>query len=315
MAGPGAGTVTGPVDIARFAAGNTGTPFVHCVDSGRPGPTVAVVALTHGNEIAGAAALVRLLAGGPRPTAGRLVGVFANHRAYEAARAADPAAGRAVDRDLNRVWAPELLDGDEAGWEMTRARALRPLLAGADFLLDLHSTATDDPPFLIAADKPAVRALLARMPVPQHRVLMERPIHQGRLLIEAEGFADPDSPRVAVVAECGPHRAQATEAMAGAIADAFLAATGIVAVPPDGSASPRLYAARMMIVAQSDAFRFARPMASFTRLAADEVYAIDGERRLTPGFANAVMLMPRRKPVAGGEAGLLAEEIPGQGAC
>jgi predicted deacylase len=271
---------------------------------------VAVVALTHGNEIAGAAALARLLACGPRPAAGRLLGIFANHRATLAASAADPAAGRAVDRDLNRVWAPALLDGDAAGWEMTRARALRPLLARADLLLDLHSTATDDPPFLIAADKPAARALLARMPVPQHRVLMERPLHQGRLLIEAEGFADPDSPRVAIVAECGPHRAPATEAAADAIVQAFLAACGVVAAPAPGPApAPRLFAARSMIVAASDGFRFARPLASFTPLAADAVYATDGDRALTPGFPRAVMLMPRRRPKAGGEAGLLAQEL------
>jgi hypothetical protein len=44
-------------DIRPFAAGNTGVPYVHRFDSGRPGPVVMVQALTHGNELCGAIAL------------------------------------------------------------------------------------------------------------------------------------------------------------------------------------------------------------------------------------------------------------------
>ena len=45
-----------PPDIAPYRAGNTGVDYVHVLDSGRPGPTAMVQALTHGNEMCGAIA-------------------------------------------------------------------------------------------------------------------------------------------------------------------------------------------------------------------------------------------------------------------
>jgi succinylglutamate desuccinylase len=56
-----------------------------------------VVALTHGNEIAGAVALDRLLRAGIRPCAGRLSLVFANLDAFARFDPQDPTASRFVD--------------------------------------------------------------------------------------------------------------------------------------------------------------------------------------------------------------------------
>ena len=38
-------------DITPYRCGNTGVDYVHELDSGRPGPTVMVQALTHGNRL------------------------------------------------------------------------------------------------------------------------------------------------------------------------------------------------------------------------------------------------------------------------
>ncbi len=51
-------------------------------DSGRPGPHVVLVSLTHGNELAGAIVLDRLLRAGLRPLRGRLTFGFANLAAF-----------------------------------------------------------------------------------------------------------------------------------------------------------------------------------------------------------------------------------------
>ena len=56
------------------------------------------------------AVLARLLACGPRPVAGTLIGVFANPRGYAAASAADPSAGRFVAGS----------SAVEAGWVSSR---------------------------------------------------------------------------------------------------------------------------------------------------------------------------------------------------
>ena len=42
-----------PVDIEPYREGNTGIPFMTTLDSGRDGPHVMVMAVTHGNEICG----------------------------------------------------------------------------------------------------------------------------------------------------------------------------------------------------------------------------------------------------------------------
>ena len=48
-------------DIGPWLAGNTGVPGVTALAGPRPGPHVVLVALLHGNEIAGALVLDRLL--------------------------------------------------------------------------------------------------------------------------------------------------------------------------------------------------------------------------------------------------------------
>ncbi|HYM01393.1 MAG TPA: succinylglutamate desuccinylase, partial [Stellaceae bacterium] len=79
-------------DITAYAAGNTGIPYVTSFDSGRAGPHVLINALTHGNEICGAIALVHLFRSGLRPVAGKLSLSFANVAAYQRFTPANPTA-------------------------------------------------------------------------------------------------------------------------------------------------------------------------------------------------------------------------------
>jgi hypothetical protein len=67
----------GAPDIRPWIGGNA-LPGVWSFTAPAPGPHVAVVALTHGNEIAGAVVLDRWLRAGLRPQRGRLSLVFAN---------------------------------------------------------------------------------------------------------------------------------------------------------------------------------------------------------------------------------------------
>ena len=65
-------------DIARWAAGNTGVPYVWRFVGEGPGPHVTIQALTHGNEVCGAIAIDELLDRGVRPLRGTLTMVLAN---------------------------------------------------------------------------------------------------------------------------------------------------------------------------------------------------------------------------------------------
>lgn len=313
--------------IGRFAAGNSGLPFVFLYDSGRSGPAVTVLALTHGNEIAGASVLAELIDAGVRPRRGRLTLVFANYRAFGES---SELPRRFIDRDFNRVWDPALLDGPGSDWELLRARELRPIFEQSDCLLDLHTTATDDPPFLISTAKPEALALVAKLPAPARRIVFERPMHQGLLLIEACGLADPDHRRVGLVAECGQHLAPEAVTVARSVTLDFLRATGVLdeaqvdalraerandrsdpaRAPTEqcpATAPEQVYTARRMVIARTGEFRFSRSFRSFDELEPDEVFAWDGAEPLRAGFPGAVLLMPRSRPVAGGEAVLIAQ--------
>ena len=57
-------------DLARWAAGNTGIPYVWRFAAERPGPRVTIQALTHGNEVCGAIANDWLLRENVRPVRG-----------------------------------------------------------------------------------------------------------------------------------------------------------------------------------------------------------------------------------------------------
>ena len=126
-------------DITPWRRGNRGVDFVHVLDSGRPGPDVLVQALTHGNELCGALALVNLFEQGVAPVRGTLTLVFVNVDAYARFDPADPHPSRFADEDLNRVWADEVLFGARDSSELRRARALQPFVDAAALLLDIHS--------------------------------------------------------------------------------------------------------------------------------------------------------------------------------
>ena len=138
-----------PRDLAPYAKGNTGIPYVHTFESGRPGPHVLVNALTHGNEFCGMVAATHLLDTGVRPKAGTLTVSFANVEAYASFDRAEPFKSRLLVHNLNRIWSKQWLEGGEDSPELRRARELRPVVAGADHILDIHSTAQEVAPFWV----------------------------------------------------------------------------------------------------------------------------------------------------------------------
>src|SRR2546429_614526 len=75
---------------------------------------------------------------------------FDNVAAYREFDPRYPIASRYVDEDFNRLWHPATLDGPRQSIELERARALRPIVDAADFLLDLHSMQHATAPLMLA---------------------------------------------------------------------------------------------------------------------------------------------------------------------
>src|SRR3974390_1435677 len=94
--------ITAP-DIDRWLAGNTGVRGFTTRAAGVAGPHVGLLAITHGNEIAGAIVLDRLLRAGIAPCRGKLTFGFVNLAAFERFDPRKPTLSRFVDEDINRI--------------------------------------------------------------------------------------------------------------------------------------------------------------------------------------------------------------------
>ena len=299
-------------DLARWSAGNTGTPYVWSFDSGRPGPQVMVQALTHGNEICGAIALDALLADQadwqvPR---GRLTLTFGNVDAYARWDPATPDRSRFVDEDLNRVWADEQLQGARDSAELRRARALRPFVDAAELLLDLHSMREPCRPLMVCGTTDGggakAAALSRQLGVPEV-LLIDTGHPAGPRMIERGVFADPQSARTALLIECGQHWERDAAAVAQDTLLRFLAHSG--ALPADyvtprlqrlGRTPPahqRLVRVTEPVVAHSTDFRFVRPFQGLELIErCGELIATDGAREIRTTYDQTVLVMPSPTP-------------------
>jgi predicted deacylase len=305
-----------PPDITPWRQGNTGVDYVHVHDSGRPGATVMVQALTHGNEYCGAMALSELLhlLGDGRlvPRAGRLVVAFANVEAYARFDAADPVASRFVDEDYNRVWADDTLFGPRDSAELRRARQLQPFVDSADFLLDIHSMHEPCRPIMVCGMVDKHLALARRLmyggasPAPTAPLglpadlLIDTGHPAGLRMRDRGGFNDPASPRLALLVECGQHWEAGAEAVARDTLLRFLVVTGVLA---EGDVAAQLTApvparCRVLrvteaVVARSSDFHFLVPLDGLGVIAeAGTPIARDGDTVWKAPYDQTVLVMP-----------------------
>jgi predicted deacylase len=288
-------------DIAPYATGNTGIPYVTTFDSGRPGLHVLVNALTHGNELCGAVVLDEMFRRGIRPAAGKLTLSFANVAAYRRFDQANPTASRFVDEDFNRLWDAATLDGKRQSTELARARALRPLIDSADLLLDLHSMQQASPPLMLAGLTEKSLALARRVGVPG--VIVRDAGHAaGPRMRDYADFGDPASPKAALLVECGQHWESRTAEIASDTTRRFLAASGVLA-SADAAAILKRPAPPQRVVTVTDAitiagdhFDFAedyRGMEVIPR--AGTVIAHDGGKEIRTPYDECVLIMPSRR--------------------
>ena len=293
-------------DIERWRAGNSGVPFVWTFASGRPGPHVTIQALTHGNEVCGAISNDWLLREGFRPTRGTLTLTFANVDAYRTFSAEDPYTSRCVDEDFNRLWTADILDGPRHTADLARARELRPLYDATEYLLDLHSMTDGCAPLILAGQQQKGLELAFAIGVPQH-VIVDAGHKAGRRLRDYAAFDDPESPRNALLVECGQHWERAAPDVARQVSLRFLRHFGMAdgafldahlntaPLPPQKAVE-----ITHVVTITSDAFQFARPVDGLDVIAeADTLLARDGDVEVRTPYANSVLVMPTRRPKKG----------------
>ncbi len=299
-----------PRDLTPYRRGNTGVDYVHRFESNEPGPHVLVNALTHGNELCGMVAATHLLDRGVRPLVGTLTVSFANVAAYESFDPSQPFDSRQLVHNLNRIWSPEWLDGLEDSPELRRARELRPVVAAAGHILDLHSTSLPVQPFWVYPqfDRNAATALAIGRPAVH--LVMPQGLGSGTPLIQHGRHGSAVGPGAALVAECGQHFLQATSDLAVEVVLDFLAHFGLLDRRLAAATAPQQrFLLLQTCMVRSERFQFVRPLIGFETFQQDELIATDGDIEIRALCDDCTILMPTRQPIVGREAVYLARSL------
>ena len=298
-----------PRDLQPYRRGNTGVDWVHRFDSGRPGPHVLINALTHGNEFCGMVAATHLLDNAVRPRVGTLSVSFANVAAYESFTTERPFDSRQLVHNLNRIWSDAQLDGDEHSPELQRARALRPVVAAADHILDLHSTSQDVQPFWVYPQYDRNATAAQAIGRPTTHLVMPKGLGSGTPLIQHGRHGTPDHHGVALVAECGQHFRRDTAERAIEVTLDFLAHFGLLEPRPANTQRQQRFQLLQTWVVRTPSFRFTRPLVGFETFAEGELIATDGDDEVRALCADCTVLMPTRAPIVGREGVYLARPL------
>jgi Succinylglutamate desuccinylase / Aspartoacylase family len=303
-------------DLRPWLGGNA-LPGVWSFAAAAPGPHVAVVAATHGNEIGGAVMLDRWLRAGLRPARGRLSLVFANLDALGRFDPDDPTASRFIDEDLNRLWDEETLSGGRRSCELRRARVLRPLLDTVDVLLDLHSMLWPSEPLMLTG-RPARAAQLALEIGMPSLVVADEGHAAGLRMIDYAAFAAPEGTRTALLLEAGSHWEAATVATMEVTAARLLRLAGTVAeedtvllpMPVGLPLAPRLAEVTRTVTARTSGFAFMRPFrGGHVVPERNTLIALDGEAEIRTPHDNCLLVMPSLRTMPGQTAVRLARFV------
>jgi hypothetical protein len=301
-------------DIGRWVEGNTGIAGFTTRTSDMPGPHVALLGIAHGNEIAGAIVLDRLLRAGLAPTRGKLTFGFINLAAYERFDPRQPTASRFVDEDINRVWDAAVLDGPRRSVELDRAREIRPLIDTVDVLYDLHSMLWPSDPLILCGASPKGRHLAFGAGVPG-LVVADHGHVGGKRLIDYMRFADAATPFSASLVEAGQHWNTATvdtmlASVGGLMRHLDMAAHHPALPPPPLCVNHRFAEVTMVVTAATTNFVFVQPYRGGDIIPRrNTLIALDGETEIRTPHDDCLLIMPSLRPSRGHTAVRLARFV------
>jgi predicted deacylase len=297
-----------PPDISAYRAGNTGIDYVTTFTATEPGPHVAVLGLTHGNEICGAIAIDKLFRADVRPRRGKLTLGFNNVAAYQEFDARYPIASRYIDEDFNRLWSPATLDGPRRSSELERARAIRPIVDAADYLLDLHSMQYATAPLMLAGILDKSRALARQIGIPEI-IMCDAGHAAGPRMRDYGGFGDPASPKAALLIEAGQHWEKRSAEVATDVTLRFLIALGTVTSEdvaalggPDFAATPqqKIIEVTEAVTINGGHFEFIAPYIGLEVIAKQgTVIGHDDGKEVRTPYDDCVLIMPSRRLIRG----------------
>jgi predicted deacylase len=293
-----------PPDIAPWVAGSAGIAGITTLDSHQPGPHVALLSLMHGNELAGAIVLDRLLRAGLAPVRGKLSFGFLNLTAFERFDPLRPTASRFLDEDMNRVWDEAILGGPRHSIELDRAREVRCFIDTVDILLDLHSMLWPSEPLILSGALAKGRAMAIAIGRPS-LVVADRGHVNGRRLIDYSRFSSPDNPCAACLVEAGQHWEQTTvdtvlASVAGLLRHLDVVAPDAPLPPAPPPVIPRVATVTTAVTAMTSGFTFVQTYHGGDIIPhRNTLIAIDGDTEIRTPHDDCLLVMPSMRPSRG----------------
>jgi hypothetical protein len=298
-------------DIAPWIDGNTGVRGFSTHVAGADGPHVALLSLTHGNEISGAIVLDRLLRAGLTPKRGKLTFGFVNIEAFQRFDPRQPTASRFVDEDINRVWDLDVLDGPRHSVELERAREIRPLIDTVDVLLDIHSMLWPSEPLTLCGETDKGKQLAIDVAVPS-MVVADSGHAGGRRIIDYARFSDPGTPYAANLVEAGQHWEPVTVDIVQEVVASLLNLQEMIpeAAPlpkPLPRPRPRFARVTRVVTATTANFTFVQDYRGGDVITQrNTVIALDGTTEIRTPHNDCLLVMPSLRPSRGHTAVRLA---------
>jgi predicted deacylase len=260
------------------------------IDSGFPGPRIAILSGIHGDEKAGVD-VVFSMKDNLKITKGSVVFVIANKPALKEGV-------RFINKNLNRSLVRE---GKIKVYEDQVAHSLMNILDQCDAMLDLHAfTDAKSPPFLVGQKN----SFEVSKYLPFTRIV-------AGLHFLAKGSTDGymyEQGKVGICAELGVKTdVDACFEKGAATVQSFLQYYGLIEGSPSAIVQEKIIA-KEMIVKKSENFEFLCNVASFQKVSAGEPIAKDSETVIS--FEKEVMILfPNAGASRGSEAFVLCEVL------
>ena len=265
---------------------------------------MALLALMHGNELAGAIVLDGLLRAGLSPHTRKAVVWFLNLAAFDRFDPQRPTASRFIDEDMNRVWDVAILDGPRHSIELDRAREIRPFIDTVGILLDLHSMLWPSEALILSGMAAKGRALAKAIGTPS-LVVADHGHANGLRLIDFTRFSNPETPNAACLVEAGQHWEQATvdtmlASVAGLLRHLDMVGPDAPLPPAPRIATARVASVTTAVTAMTSNFTFVQTFRGGDIVPRrNTLIAVDGETEIRTPHDDCLLVMPSLRPSRG----------------
>lgn len=280
-------------------------PEVFVLDSGKKGPNVVIIGGVHGDETPGIKAYQWMKEGDfleQHPLRkGKLTIIQGNALAISIQ-------DRFFQTDLNRAYKKTSADfRSSPSYEHLRNTEIRAYLKDCDACLDIHSTSFDVKPMTCSSNTQEHLKLCRALNVPYITTGWGG---------KTDGWASDEfvdaCGGIGITVECGQNDDPAAWEFGKNAVRLFLTALGMIApfkLPKTQRVSSRHFEVHDTIYPQTLDFQFICPeVEDFPSIAAGEVYALDGERKLTHD-QDFILVMPSKAIRIGQEACFLGREL------